>query len=771
MKHNPHNSLLAAVTVAGFAIAALLAAPSAHAAALTWDTVTGDGGAITAGSGAWNITAGNLVWNDGTTPNVIWSQTSTTDGSNTATFAGTDGATDAYVITLAAQMAAESITFNSSGYQITGGTLALMPTTATNGAITVAAGKTATINSTLRYVHNVAASVVVGSGSVLNLGGGTTASNNPQFAFSGAGTVNITAGTYASNIGSIGNATFNQTGGTYNITPGNGAGFNITSATQNVAYNLSAGTLSVNGNNTTANGVSNAHLGIGNGTSTFTSTLAVSGTGIMQVGTTAGTYGEIRIGNATASNGTLNVSGGTVTVGTGGIGNKIYFFKNGSDAGYTATMTQSGGTVTTNGIQFGTTTGTYSTTSAANLTLSGGSLYVGDRGIIRGGGTAVESLPVTIKLQGGTLGANQNWSSPLDMKLGTATIRAQDAASNGRNITLSGILSNDSGAGTLTTTGTGTLTLSGNNTYSGGSTLGTGVALSGTVNIGHDSALGTGKIISKGALIQASGGDRVLTNAVDVDAGGFRFGGINNLTFNGVLTPIGALRTIENTTGNRTLTLAGGISNALGVAFDGNAGNVANGSFVVSGAISGDGGVSTTADFQNGVLALTAANTYTGATTVNAGTLYVSGALANSAATVGATGTIGSNGGAGSLGNGLTIAAGGTLDLTGATLGANSSGILSLTGGSLTLGNLTFQNLVGWDWLNAAEGTYELIDGSFSVDFGTTAYLDAGSAYDFGNGKRGYFTQGSLNAVIIPEPRAALLGGLGLLALLRRRRN
>jgi hypothetical protein len=160
-----------------------------------------------------------------------------------------------------------------------------------------------------------------------------------------------------------------------------------------------------------------------------------------------------------------------------------------------------------------------------------------------------------------------------------------------------------------------------------------------------------------------------------------------------------------------------------------------------------------------------------GATNINAGTLYVSGALSNSAVTVGATGTIGSNGGSGSLGNGLTIAAGGNLDLTGATLGANSSGILSLTGGSLTLGNLTFQDLVGWDWLNAAAGTYELIDGSFSVDFGTTAYLNAGSAYDFGNGKSGYFTQGSLNVVIIPEPRAALLGGLGLLALLRRRRN
>ena len=62
------------------------------------------------------------------------------------------------------------------------------------------------------------------------------------------------------------------------------------------------------------------------------------------------------------------------------------------------------------------------------------------------------------------------------------------------------------------------------------------------------------------------------------------------------------------------------------------------------------------------------------------------------------------------LGNGLSIAAGGNLDLTGATLGVNSTNILSLTGGSLTLNNLTFQDLVGWDWANAAAGTYELID-------------------------------------------------------------
>ena len=162
-------------------------------------------------------------------------------------------------------------------------------------------------------------------------------------------------------------------------------------------------------------------------------------------------------------------------------------------------------------------------------------------------------------------------------------------------------------------------------------------------------------------------------------------------------------------------------------------------------------------------------STYTGTTAVSAGTLFVTGALSSSAVTVQAAGAIG---GSGTLGNGLTIAAGGNLDLTGSTLGPDSTGILSLTGGSLTLGSLHFLDLVGWDWASADAGTYELINGVFTVDFGSTAFISEGTAYDFGNGKGGYFTPGSLNAVVfaIPEPSTALLCTLGALALLRRRR-
>jgi hypothetical protein len=169
-------------------------APTAHAADLTWDAGnTSNGATIDPLSGNWNLTGGNIVWNNAGT-NVIWSQTSTSDADHAAIFAGADGTLNQYVVTIGATtMAAESVTFNSSGYQITGGTLALRPTTATNGPITVAAGKTATINSAIQYSNNAAATITVDADGILNLGGGMA---NSQYTFTGTGTVNITAGTY-----------------------------------------------------------------------------------------------------------------------------------------------------------------------------------------------------------------------------------------------------------------------------------------------------------------------------------------------------------------------------------------------------------------------------------------------------------------------------------------------------------------------------------------------------------------------------------------------
>jgi hypothetical protein len=56
--------------------------------------------------------------------------------------------------------------------------------------------------------------------------------------------------------------------------------------------------------------------------------------------------------------------------------------------------------------------------------------------------------------------------------------------------------------------------------------------------------------------------------------------------------------------------------------------------------------------------------------------------------------------------------------------------------------------------------------GSGDIDnFGFTNRVTVGSL-----GREAYFQNGSLQVIVIPEPSAALLGGLGMLALLRRRR-
>lgn len=803
-----------ATSLTGFAASAvcltLLATPAAHA--YTWDITSGDNPAISDGSGNWNLTAGNLVWNNNANPNVIWSQTSATVGTQSAVFgSGTDGTVDQWTVTLGAGMAATSLTFNNTGYKITGNTLTLASASsgANNGSITVAAGKTATINSTLGYISNQPAAITVNSSATLNLGGGA---GNSQYNFSGAGTVNMTAGTYTANTGSVGVAIFNQTGGTFNVTPGNNVGYSINSATQNVAYNLSAGTLTVNGNNTTAS-VNNSFLAIGNGTGSSTSTLNVSGSGTMNVGTTASRAGEIRIGNTNASNGTLNVSAGTVTVGTGSAANQIYFFKAGSGASRTASMTQSGGTVTTNGIQFGGSTGatTYDGTSAANLTLSGGTLYVGAQGITKG--SDASTLSTTIRIEAGTLGADQNWSSSLDMQLGAATIRAQDAASAARNITLSGILSDISGQnGKITKTGAGTLTL-GNaaNTFTGQVLSDSGtIQVTKLANNGTASSLGmgTGSVrlgSNATATLEYIGATDSSTNKV-IQIG---TNTVDNTGNAAILNNGTGKLTFTATTFNQAVT---GVTVARGLTLGGSYTGAAN---EIQGAIkdhnTGGGGIVSLTKTGASTWVLSGANTYTGATNVTGGVLAVNGSLANTTTTVGTGATLR---GSGSIGGSVTVQSGGTI--------AAGNSIESLTIGALGLdGGSTFAYEANSDAAASVAGDLTAVTGDLTIDLSNTASLSLtelgagswsmgekltlisysgtwnGGLFDFGgtladdsnitfSGMQWVFNYNDTSSgtnytgdltgsrfvtmTAIPEPAAALLGGFGFLFLLRRRR-
>lgn len=496
---SPRNKLSAAVVLA----MATLLDPSAQAASLTWGS----------SHGSWDLTSTN--WNPGA---VAWTQTSSTSPSNDAVFAGADGS---YSIAIGTQVAANCLTFANSGYTLSGSNLYL----ASTGTTSVAAGKTATINSVVTVATNGGLNLSVGSGANLNLGGGFL--GNPALVLNGSGTCNFTSGTYTLGSTRFNAGIMNQTGGVVAVS----TGWIDYGASQSTNYIISGGTLSVNSG-------AGAYLTIGRSyMGTRTATLTVKEAGTVNIGTTAGAYGSLMIGSGGGDvNSVLDVQGGALTVGTSAATNLLYLFNGGASAGKSAVMQQSGGTVTVQGISFGKESNlTWSSSALAKVVLTGGNLYVGSLGIVRSGSAA--ALPVSIELGGGTLGAAADWASSLNMALtgsnGNVTILAADTDATARNISLSGVLS---GSGGLVKAGAGTLTLTGSNTYPGGTLVNGGTLL---VNNVAGSGVGTGPVtVSSGATLAGTG---IIGGAVTID-GNLLPGvtGSGTMTINGNLAVSGS---------------------------------------------------------------------------------------------------------------------------------------------------------------------------------------------------------------------------------------
>lgn len=363
-----------------------------------------------------------------------------------------------------------------------------------------------------------------------------------------------------------------------------------------------------------------------------------------------------------------------------------------------------------------------------------------------------------------------------------------------RTLNQTGVIS---GTGSVGTLGDGTVVFDGPaNTFSGGFELGdgSGSTFNGTtgnkngfVVVNHNDHLGAGLVRSRGAQLQAGTTGIVIPNDITIDAGGFRCGGSNDFELSGNLTNINndprgwgnyGLEGLDLTaSGSVTLPTATGTLN-----FEGTEG-ADNGTWTISGDISGIGNVLLQNNFDNGDVTISGTNTYTGTTTTG-------GSAVNASLTFNGNHT---GGGDYVVNNNAIFAGTGTMDSvltvnSAATLspGVNSTGLLSIGGlvlnGTLSVDvdNTTGVAGTGWDQVSVT-GAVTLAGGlavtqsatveasptdivvisndaadavtgtfSFGVPF-TNDYLGSatsgGVGYVNGDGNDVVFTAGALNII------------------------
>jgi autotransporter-associated beta strand protein len=266
-----------------------------------------------------------------------------------------------------------------------------------------------------------------------------------------------------------------------------------------------------------------------------------------------------------------------------------------------------------------------------------------------------------------------------DMSLGSGNVTLGTSAGTSRTITTNGAalltsagtISNGTTANSLVKAGNGFLRLNGNNTFTGGVTLNAGV-----LQIGGNTALGSGTLTINGGGILPRVATRTLANPVTVNSN-FDLG-LNNaaiqLNFSGPIDLAGGSRNI-----NVIPTISNPSSNMTGV--------ISNGGLVKSG---------------TGSLVLTANNTYSGETSVLDGSLRVQG-----------TGAINSS-------NGITI--------NGAAANFSHTSSVALTPTiTLTQGTLESTGTVGT--VNVADSATNIVsNGSGTTTLTATALNFAGAS-------------------------------------------
>jgi len=517
-------------------------------------------------------------------------------------------------------------------------------------------------------------------------------------------------------------ATFAGTGGTVTVS---GTVEIATMTVDSTGYSFDGGAIAL----------ANAAITV-NADSTTVSSVLEGSSGLLKNGT-----GSLMLSGANTFTGLANISAGRVIVGADSA-----FGNADNDISINGTLQ------TTAGVSLG---------SSRDLSGAGTLDIAPETSLTVNGNTSMSALTLansgTLSLQGATRSVGTlTINSPLEVQAagaisatgltapgltaGTATITPDVVFTTGDktvNVPGTGTLvldGNISGLGTsrLAKTGAGTLEING--ALGGGIRIGVaGSTDGGTVVLGQAASSGTTFQIqlNYGTLRTDAEGGLTMTPGLSIggrDATRAVLGAGESMAFAGNVSffASGAAAEMVLEVNNAT-TLSGSVA-------------LATGASVTGWTIRGAGELTLSGESPGLTAPITLADSLT---------LFVEGSTGN-AVNVGANNTIG---GAGTIGGNLALA-------SGAQFLFDPLKTLTVNGSAVTFADFGISDLIGFS-AAIPDGSYTLIDGL--ADIVTTNLRNFGleNAVDLGDGRKAYFSEGSLVLNVVPEPSAVVLAGLG----------
>ena len=679
------------------------------------------------------------------------------------------------------------------GQNDTAGTYNLANTGSVAGGITGFAQGTGSLNATGNLLvgafgDNRTGTVRVNTSATLAVSGeffvGDSSNSVGTFSLE-SGTVTVNNKIFVGNNNGVGALT--MTGGTLTKTGGDQTF---------VGRDNGTGTLTQSGGTITLN--HDFYVGQGSGAN---GTYTISGGGVLNTGR------DFVVGRESGT-GALTMTGGTITK----TGDEKFIVGHNNGVGVVA---QSGGTISVNNELY---IGNENAGASGTYTLSGtGALSVANEVVVgRESGTGI------LNVDGGTITTTGNGNMYIGRRNGTGTLNQTAGVINvNREFGVGTRDDNKIGIGTYNLSG-GSLAAT-NNIFIGkelgasGTMTMTGgtMSTSDKLQIGHNQA--TGVLTQSGGTVNvqnevyignensgSSVGTYTLSGTAALNVGNEVLVGRDNAT--GTLNLNGGTVTtkkVEGGTGSATVNFNGGILKAResqgafitnldvadvqsgGIHIDSNGFDLA-----ISQVFTGTGGLTKSGA---GRLTLSGSNAYAGASTVAAGSLFVDGGQGNGAVQVNAGGTLG---GSGVIGGAATIDgvlspgnSPGVLTVGGLVLGGSSTSIfeidglvrgtqydgLDVTGGSgptyggvLSLvfgngsafGNTDVFNL--FDFTGPAAGDFSSVT---STGFYSGTWSGASGLWTLQSGGQTLtFSQSAGDLVIVPEPTALALTGIGIAA-------